>query len=122
MTATEESAILRWLAHIGEDNPAMIAHVIEQCRIDPDKRAYYLRRSEEAPANVAGSPLRHDAGSHGCTHCAHRRGRADRHYGCVAREDLPPMYGAGHPLRGLPADGGTDCESFEAKANLVTWH
>lgn len=120
MTAAEESSVRRWLAHIAEFDPAMIAHVMDCCRTDSEKRGYYLRRSEEAPAKVAGSPLRHDAVKYACVSCAHRRGRAGVHWGCVARLDLPALYSEGHPLRELPADGGEDCSTFEARG--PTWH
>jgi hypothetical protein len=34
---------------------------------------------------------------------------------CSGRDDLPPAYGAGHPMRKLPADGGATCSSWRAR-------
>lgn len=107
MTASEAAAIRRWLAHIGETDAVMVAHVMEQCSANADKRGYYLARSEEAPAAIA------DQDGPRCTRCEHRKGRAGVHWGCVAREDLPPLYGLRHPLRELPSDGGVNCARFE---------
>lgn len=47
-----------------------------------------------------------------CKSCAHlgRPGLSDGH--CGGREDLPPAYGPGHPLRRCPADGGVSCHAW----------
>jgi TubC N-terminal docking domain len=110
LTAPDELSILRWLAHIQETDQDLIAYTLEQCRTNPDKRAYFLKRSEEAHAVVAEvGPI-----TPGCMRCLHRRhGRIGECSGCVARPDLPPLYGEGHPLRMLPEDGGVDCRKFE---------
>lgn len=42
----EESAIRRWLAHIEEDDPAIIDEVIQKCRGNPEARGYFLHRAE----------------------------------------------------------------------------
>lgn len=49
MTAEEEQAIRAWLIHIDEDDPAIIAEVLDKCRDNPEARAYFLGRSEEVP-------------------------------------------------------------------------
>ena len=51
-----------------------------------------------------------------CKGCAHHRkpGRSDPGY-CGGRDDLPPAYGPGHPLRKLPRDGGAACQEFKDK-------
>lgn len=51
-----------------------------------------------------------------CRTCRHLRrpGRSDGH--CSVRTDLPPAYGAGHPLRQLPADRGAACRQWERNA------
>ncbi len=48
-----------------------------------------------------------------CRTCRHLRrpGLSDGH--CGGRDDLPPAYTAGHPLRRLPDDGGTSCTTWE---------
>ena len=47
-----EAVITHWLDHIGEHDPALRASCLNACRRDPELRAYFLRRAEEAP--VAG--------------------------------------------------------------------
>ncbi len=48
-----------------------------------------------------------------CRTCRHlkRPGLSDGH--CGGRDDLPPAYTAGHPLRRLPDDGGANCTTWE---------
>lgn len=50
-----------------------------------------------------------------CRTCRHLRrpGRADPGY-CSGREDLPHAYGAGHPLRRLPADHEAACGAWDS--------
>lgn len=50
-----------------------------------------------------------------CQRCRHirRPGLVTNGY-CVARADLPLAYGADHPLRQLPGDGGVFCSGWEA--------
>lgn len=50
-----------------------------------------------------------------CGTCRHirRPGIANRY--CAGRDDLPPAYGEGHPLRQLPADQGVTCRRWEAQ-------
>lgn len=45
----EESAIRRWLAYIDEDDPEIIAEVVDKCRDNPEARAYFLSRAAEVP-------------------------------------------------------------------------
>lgn len=49
-----------------------------------------------------------------CARCAHlrRQGSADGYCG-AGRDDLPPAYGASHPLRRLPDDNGQACDLWE---------
>jgi len=48
-----------------------------------------------------------------CKTCRHlkRPGLSDGH--CGGRDDLPPAYTAGHPLRRLPDDRGAGCTTWE---------
>jgi hypothetical protein len=108
MTAAEESAIRRWLAHIEEHDPELIAFTIDRCRASLESREYFLRRSGEVPL----IPMPAVPVVPSCTTCIHRRGRHDTHWGCLARDDLPPLYGEGHPLRELPEDGGATCLAY----------
>lgn len=47
-----------------------------------------------------------------CRDCQHfaRPGKSDGY--CGGRDDLPLAYGANHPLRRLPADGGASCSQW----------
>lgn len=47
-----------------------------------------------------------------CRCCQHfaRPGKSDGY--CGGRDDLPLAYGANHPLRQLPADGGASCSQW----------
>lgn len=45
-----------------------------------------------------------------CTHLA-KPGKSDGY--CDQRHDLPPAYGANHPLHKLPDDAGESCASFK---------
>ena len=47
-----------------------------------------------------------------CPDCQHfaRPGKSDGY--CGGRKDLPRAYGAGHPLRRLPADNGENCAEY----------
>jgi hypothetical protein len=110
MTPMEEAKIRRWLAQIEEHDTELVAYTIKRCRTNQESREFFLRRSMEVPPVVAtGVPAKPS-----CVTCIHRRGRHDTYFGCVAREDLPPLYGPGHPLRQLPDDGGSSCISFAA--------
>lgn len=44
-TGDEERAVVRWLAHIGEQDAATIAEVLTACRHDDDTRNYFLERA-----------------------------------------------------------------------------
>jgi hypothetical protein len=49
-----------------------------------------------------------------CQTCQHmsKPGLSAGH--CGGRDDLPPAYGQGHPLRKLPPDAGADCKEWMA--------
>lgn len=47
MTAEEETAIRAWLAHIGENDPAIIADVLDKCRTDTEALDYFTGRAGE---------------------------------------------------------------------------
>lgn len=54
-----------------------------------------------------------------CQTCAysvdHENGRR-----CKGRDDLLPAYGADHPLRHAPADGGLTCKQYTPSADHLT--
>lgn len=43
----DDVAIRRWLAHIEETDPQIIADVIQQCHEDPEANEYFLGRTKE---------------------------------------------------------------------------
>ena len=104
LSAEEERAVLRWLAHIGEQDPATIAEVLSACRRDVEARRYFLERAERRPTrtNIAD-----------CANCRHRRSPGGMVRYCASgRSDLPLAYGDGHPLRHLPNDQGHCCNQW----------
>jgi hypothetical protein len=44
---TDRAKVNKWLDSIGEVDPYCRAEVLEQCKDDPDARAYYVSRYEE---------------------------------------------------------------------------
>ena len=47
LSPDEESRIQKWLAHIEETDSAIIAEILDKCRVDSKARQYFLKRSEE---------------------------------------------------------------------------
>lgn len=56
-----------------------------------------------------------DAAVTACVECQYfaRPGKSEGY--CGGRDDLPLAYGANHPLRRLPADGGASCHQWKAE-------
>jgi len=50
-----EAAVLAWLDHIGERDPATIADVLTACRRDEEARRYFLERAEWRSPRPAAS-------------------------------------------------------------------
>lgn len=65
------------------------------------------------PAAISAEPARQQEPARSCRTCRHlhRPGLSDGH--CGGRDDLPPAYTAGHPLRRLPDDGGASCAAWD---------
>ena len=49
-TATQRSEVMRWLDHIGEDDPDVIGDVLHRCDKDADARDYFLWRATAGDA------------------------------------------------------------------------
>jgi hypothetical protein len=49
LSASEESAIRRWLDRIGEQDCELIAETLNRCAANPDALAYYLGRAANEP-------------------------------------------------------------------------
>lgn len=65
------------------------------------------------PAAIIVQPVRRQEPARSCRTCQHlhRPGLSDGH--CGGRDDLPPAYTAGHPLRRLPDDEGASCAAWD---------
>ncbi len=85
----------------GQKQP--LAHAAEALPEHPDTRQSARQSAQESAQKPAPS----------CKTCRHlkRPGLSDGH--CDGRDDLPPAYTAGHPLRRLPDDGGASCTTWE---------
>ena len=84
---------------------------------DPGQKQTLAHAAEALPDHPG---VRHSArqsaqesAARSCRTCQHlkRPGLSDGH--CGGRDDLPPAYTAGHPLRRLPDDGGASCATWE---------
>lgn len=91
VTTAEEAAIRAWLAHIEETDEAIIATVLDQCRVDVEALRYFLRRAEEVLGSVDDDDRRR------CDQCANLtpRGRclAAWRGEVVASRDYEPVRG-----------------------------
>lgn len=82
--------------------PPPVDHVAEALPDHPDNH-----RIEQESALKSAAPS-----CRSCTHLA-KPGLASGYCG-GGRDDLPPAYGPGHPLRRLPDDQGKSCTTWEA--------
>lgn len=90
LTASEESAILAWLALIEETDPATIAEVIGQCQRDADVRDYFTGRA--AAELLKPDPFPDDRRT--CDQCANliaRRCQAAKRGEIVASRNYEPI-------------------------------
>jgi len=53
---TDRQKVMAWLASIKEDGQRCIDEVIEDCKVNPEARAYYVSRHDE---DVLGIPKLH---------------------------------------------------------------
>lgn len=86
----------------------------EGSRVEEHKNNNLWSFIEPVGGGVEGQSAPHKkACESSCRTCAHlgRPGLSDGH--CGGRDDLPPAYGPGHPLRQLPADGGASCSTWK---------
>lgn len=72
------------------------------------------QRESDTEERGTSTPPPRNAHAASCRTCRHL-GRPGLSAGyCGGRDDLPPAYGPGHPLRRLPADRGATCATWEA--------
>lgn len=94
--------------------------VFERARVHEDEKHNPSSFSEPAGDGVQGQSAPHKTPLvTSCRTCAHfyRPGLSDGH--CGGRDDLPPAYTPGHPLRKLPDDGGASCPTWHLHPALV---
>jgi len=99
--------------HVFCSDVPSVPHVIERPRVEEHENNNPSSFTEPVGGGVEGLSAPHSkAVETSCKNCAHlgRPGLSDGH--CGGREDLPPAYGPGHPLRQLPTDYGASCSSW----------
>jgi hypothetical protein len=114
-TAANDPGQKRPVAHAAEALTAWVLHFTDR---EPMEVWFWpVVSHDEAlaayPDAVAAEPIRQQEPPRSCRTCRHLRrpGLSDGH--CGGRDDLPPAYTAGHPLRRLPDDGGASCTTWE---------
>lgn len=88
--------------------------VFERARVREDEKHNPSSFIEPVGGEIKGQSAPHKTPVEpACRTCAHlcRPGLSDGH--CGGRDDLPPAYTPGHPLRQLPDDGGASCPAWQ---------
>lgn len=80
LTASEETAILAWLALIEESDPATIAEVIGQCQRDADARDYFTGRAATDNLQKNEGNAAFDDDRRTCDQCANQTARRCESY------------------------------------------
>lgn len=98
-SATDRQDVINWLALSGETDQEIIDDVLSRCESDPEARAYFLMRVNEA-LKPRGDDRRH------CEEC----GNLDKYGYCLAamRGELDGLARKYQPWCGLPRR----CDSF----------
>lgn len=92
--------------------PATLAEGLVDCLAAADAEPARQCESDTEERGTPTPPPR-NAPVASCRTCRHL-GRPGLSAGyCGGRDDLPPAYTAGHPLRRLPDDGGASCTTWE---------
>jgi hypothetical protein len=97
-----EAGIQRWLASIGEVDPAIIGEVLDLCADNPGTLAMYLGLAGDVPDELPSRDV------NCCGTCAHYRRTTHPHLGhCQAGEP--------EPAGGLWDSDLRSCDQWEAK-------
>lgn len=90
VTADQEAVIRSWLSQIDETEEAVITHVLNRCRQDPDARDYFIRLASDV-----SSPEPFPDDRRRCDQCHNLTGRglclAARRGEIVANRDYEPV-------------------------------
>ena len=100
-------------------HPHAAAEAVSEAEHVSDQRLSSRTGDEESFADflvalgVLGDAIGSELVERGCVTCRHRAtpGLIRAGY-CAMRTDTVPAYGASHPLRRLPPDGGAGCEQY----------
>ena len=99
----------RWILQFVDREPVPVV------RFPPATWAEVMADSPDAVAAEPAPELtdeRDNTAPPSCTTCTHHRRAGLTGAGCIARNDLPELYGERHPLPRLPVDGGKDCRHW----------
>lgn len=103
-TGDEEHAVVRWLAHIGEQDAATIAEVLTACRRDIEARSYFLERA----ANELPKPDPFPDDRRTCAQCANligQRCQAAKRGEIAANRIYEPVPDTPRRCEGFRGDG-----------------
>lgn len=92
---------LYWENKVGRCNPSIYAVVPLVPPVPPEKHINEIEHE---------SPEQRESKS--CCTCDHAARPGKGNLYCAGRDDLRLAYGANHPLRRLPEDGGAECETW----------
>jgi len=106
--ALEITALIR--AVFPDDNDVDRSEALAAALADPDGALLCYRTIAKDQGIAIAAPVVGTVKA--CPDCQHfaRPGKSDGY--CGGRKDLPRAYGAGHPLRRLPADNGENCAEY----------
>jgi len=95
-----------WLIHFTDRDPLTVSFSPE---------VTHAEALASYPDAVAAEPLAPPLPIEtSCRDCQHFKRPGHSSGYCGGRDDLPLAYGANHPLRKLPDDGGASCEYWQA--------
>lgn len=89
------------------------AEALAVALVDPDGALLCYRTIAEDRGIAIAAPVVGMVKACRCCQRLARPGKSDGY--CSGRDDLALAYGANHPLRRLPADGGASCNQWKAE-------
>ncbi len=104
----DTAASFAWLIHYSDRDPLPVSFA--EAMTHAEALAGY-------PDAVAAEPIAPPPPIEtSCRDCRHFAKPGHSSGYCAGRDDLPLAYGANHPLRKLPDDGGASCQHWQANA------
>lgn len=110
-----------WLLHCADRNPLEVwtappathMEVLEPYPEAITAEPIQASQCDNGAEDVGIAPPPRNAPVASCRTCRHLKRPGLSPGYCGERDDLPPAYTAGHPLRRLPADRGATCTTWE---------